>query len=191
MKKMKFFRTGLEGAWLIVPPVFEDERGFFLESYSKEVFAKHGIDADFKQENHSRSLKKGTLRGLHFQKPPYTQAKLVRVSKGGVYDVIIDLRQNSETYCRYGLFELNDKNFNMLFVPKGFAHGFCVLEDDTDFLYKVDEYYEPKSESGIIWNDPAFKIQWWPFSAPFSAKDLIISDKDKKLPNFRDLKVKF
>jgi len=165
-----------------VPDVFKDKRGFFLESYHERHFRAHGINVNFVQENHSRSLKKGVLRGLHFQKPPYTQAKLVRVSRGSVYDVFVDLRQNSRTFGKWGSIILSDKNFYILFVPEGFAHGFCAMEDKTDFLYKVSNDYMPKSETGVVWRDPTLKIKW-----PIPDKDLIISDKDKKLPKFKNL----
>jgi len=174
---MEFVKTKLEDAYLIVPQVFEDERGFFLETYSRKEFEQAGIVAEFVQDNHSMSGQKGVLRGLHFQRPPVSQAKLVRVTKGSVYDVIVDLRKNSKTFGRWQGFELSSGNFNMLFVPKGFAHGFCTLENETEFIYKVDEFYSPEKDSGIAWNDRTLSIDW-PIQEP------ILSEKDKKQQTF-------
>lgn len=176
--------TTLKGAYLIKPQVFQDERGFFMETYSAKDFKAAGITADFVQDNHSMSVTKGVLRGLHFQLPGYTQAKLVRVTKGAVYDVIVDLRKDSKTYGKWEAFELTAKNFYMLFVPRGFAHGFCTLEDYTEFQYKCDNLYIPANEGGIIWNDPDLKI-YWPIENP------ILSEKDKKNKFFKDIKSPF
>lgn len=181
---MEFIKTTLKDAFLMKPQVFRDERGFFLEAYSEKIFKDNGITANFVQDNHSLSLKKGVLRGLHFQKPPYTQAKLVRVTHGKVYDVIVDLRKNSETFGKWEGFELSADNFEILYVPKGFAHGFITIEDNTEFQYKCDEYYNKESEGGIIWNDPDLNINW-PVENP------ILSDKDKLLPKFKDLEPLF
>jgi dTDP-4-dehydrorhamnose 3,5-epimerase len=178
---MEFISTNLKDAYLIKPRVFQDPRGFFLESYSLKIFAENGIKAEFIQDNHSLSLEKGTLRGLHFQKPPFTQAKLVRVTRGKVYDVIVDLRKKSETFEKWQGFELSAENFEMLFVPRGFAHAFLTLENDTEFQYKCDNYYSSESENGIIWNDPDLKISW-------PIKNPILSEKDKKLGRFNNLK---
>ena len=181
---MEFQETSLKGAYLIKPQVFQDERGFFLENYSKKIFTEAGIEADFVQDNHSLSVTKGTLRGLHFQNPDHAQAKLVRVTKGAAYDVIVDLRKDSPTFGKWEGFELRDDNFYMLFVPRGFAHGFCTLADYTEFQYKCDNFYNPESESGILWNDPDLKI-YWPIKNP------ILSQKDKQLPFFKDIKSPF
>lgn len=181
---MQIEKTTLEGAYLLKPKVFEDERGFFMETYSKKVLEEAGIQADFVQDNHSMSVTKGVLRGLHFQKPPHTQAKFVRVTKGSVYDVIVDLRKDSPTFGKWEGFELSDKNKRMLFVPRGFAHGFVTLEDYTEFQYKVDNVYAPESDSGLIWNDPDLNI-FWPVENP------ILSEKDKKLQNFKDFNSPF
>jgi len=181
---MEFQKTSLKGAFLIKPQVFQDERGFFLESYSKKKFQEAGIKADFVQDNHSLSVSKGVLRGLHFQNPEDAQAKLVRVTKGAVYDVIVDLRKDSETFGRWEGFELTSDNFYMLFVPRGFAHGFVTLKDRTEFQYKCDNFYNPANESGIAWNDPDLKINW-PIENP------ILSEKDKKLPFFKNLNSPF
>jgi dTDP-4-dehydrorhamnose 3,5-epimerase len=181
---MEFIKTTLKDAILIKPKVFSDNRGFFMESYSKEVFKANGISAYFVQDNHSLSVQKGVLRGLHFQAPPFAQAKLVRVTRGKVYDVIVDLRKNSETFGKWEGFELSAENFHMLFVPKGFAHGFITLEDNTEFQYKCDEYYNKESEGGIIWSDQDLDINW-------NFENPILSDKDKLLPKFKDLNSPF
>ncbi len=176
---MEFKKTKFKDAWLIVPQVFQDARGFFMESYSKKEFEEAGIDIDFVQDNHSLSAKKGVLRGLHFQKPPYAQTKLVRVTRGKVYDVILDLRKDSETFGQWQGFELSAENFQMLLVPRGFAHSFLTLEDNTEFQYKCDEFYHPESDSGIIWNDLELKIDW-PIENP------ILSEKDAKLLGWKE-----
>lgn len=181
---MEFQETSLKGAYIIKPKVFQDERGFFLESYSKKVFAEHGIDAEFVQDNHSLSVKKGVLRGLHFQLPPNEQAKLVRVTRGKVYDVVVDIRKNSPTYGKWEGFEISAETFEMLFIPRGFAHAFLTLEDNTEFMYKVDNFYAPGSDSGIIWNDPDLNIDW-------PIKDPTLSEKDAKLQKFKDFNSPF
>ncbi len=177
---MEFQKTTLKDAYLIKTKVFQDERGFFLESYSKKEFENAGIMANFVQDNHSMSVSKGVLRGLHFQLPPHTQAKFVRVVKGSVYDVIVDLRKDSPTFGKWEGFNLSAENFLMLYVPRGFAHAFCTLKDNTEFLYKTDNFYAPQSDSGIIWNDPSLKIDW-PIENP------ILSEKDQKLQTFEEL----
>ncbi|HBI34000.1 MAG TPA: dTDP-4-dehydrorhamnose 3,5-epimerase [Candidatus Moranbacteria bacterium] len=176
---MEIEKTKFEGAYLIKPKVFDDERGFFMESYSKKRLKDLGIEADFVLDCHSKSVTKGVLRGLHFQNPPYTQAKLVRVTKGAVYDVIVDLRKDSPTFGQWEGFELTDNNFYQLFVPRGFAHGFCTLVDDTEFQYKCDNEYTPSAEGAIIWNDQDLKI-FWPIENP------ILSDKDAKAQEFKN-----
>lgn len=181
---MEFRKTNLKDAYLITPPVFRDPRGFFLESYSKQKFQEQGIEIDFVQDNHSLSTEKGVLRGLHFQRPPFAQAKLVRVTRGKVFDVIVDLRKNSKTYGEWQSFELSAENFQMLFVPRGFAHSFLTLEDNTEFQYKCDEFYHPEADSGIIWNDPTLKIDW-PVENP------VLSEKDQKLGTFKDFESPF
>jgi dTDP-4-dehydrorhamnose 3,5-epimerase len=181
---MEFVETSLKGAYLIKPKVFRDERGFFVESWNEKVFAENGIDAKFVQDNHSMSANMGVLRGLHFQLPPNAQAKLVRVTRGKVYDVIVDLRKDSPTYGKWESFELSADNFNMLFVPRGFAHAFLTLEDNTEFMYKVDNFYAPESDSGIIWNDPDLNIDW-------PIKEPTLSEKDGKLQYFKDFESPF
>jgi dTDP-4-dehydrorhamnose 3,5-epimerase len=176
---MEFIETSLKGAYLIKPKIFRDERGFFVETWNEKLFAENGISAKFIQDNHSMSVKKGVLRGLHFQKPPHTQAKLVRVTRGKVFDVIVDIRKDSPTFGKWEGFEISAEDMNMLFVPRGFAHAYCTLEDNTEFLYKVDNFYAPESDSGIIWNDPTLNISW-PVEEP------TLSEKDAKLQNFKD-----
>jgi dTDP-4-dehydrorhamnose 3,5-epimerase len=176
---MEFQKTSLKDAYLIKPQVFQDERGFFCETYSAKKFAEAGIEANFVQDNHSLSVTKGVLRGLHFQLPKDTQAKLVRVTRGAAYDVIVDLRKDSPTFGKWEGFELRADNFYMLFVPRGFAHGFVTLEDYTEFQYKCDNFYAPQNESGLIWNDPDLKI-YWPI------ENQILSEKDKKLSTFKE-----
>lgn len=175
---MEFIETSLKGAFLIKPKVFRDERGFFLESWNEKIFSENGISAKFVQDNHSMSVKYGVLRGLHFQLPPNAQAKLVRVTRGKVYDVIVDLRKNSPTFGKWEGFDLSAENFQMLFIPRGFAHAYLTLEDNTEFIYKVDGFYAPESDSGIIWNDPDLAIDW-PIRNP------ILSEKDSKLQKFK------
>ena len=149
---MDILETKLHGLCILEPRVFEDVRGYFLESYNKETFKKIGIDVDFVQDNQSLSSK-GTLRGLHFQKPPYAQAKLVRVITGSILDVAVDIRTDSKTYGEYFSLVLSGKNKRMLYIPEGFAHGFLALEDNTLIQYKCSDLYNKESEGGIVWND--------------------------------------
>jgi len=180
-----FFReTKFKGVWLIEPKIFEDERGLFFESFSWREFKKNGIADNFIQDNQSKSVRKGVLRGLHFQLPPYAQAKLVRVIKGSVFDVIVDLRKKSETFGQWGNFNLSEKNRLMLYIPRGFAHGFLTMKENTEFLYKVDNGYVSQAEGGIIWNDPELNIDW-------PIKDPVLSEKDKILKNFSKQKLNF
>lgn len=181
---MEIKETSLKGAYLIKPDVFQDERGFFVETYSRSKFEEMGIDAEFVQDNHSMSVKKGVLRGLHFQLPPHAQSKLVRATKGAVYDVIVDLRKDSPTFGKWEGFELSAENFLMLFVPRGFAHGFCTLQDNTEFQYKCDNLYAPGKEDGLLWNDPTLGIKW-------PVEDPILSEKDAKAQLFKDFNSPF
>jgi dTDP-4-dehydrorhamnose 3,5-epimerase len=181
---VRFIETELNGAYIIEPVVHKDHRGFFLESYSRKVFEDAGIRADFLQDNHSLSKQKGVIRGLHFQNPPHAQSKLIRVVKGSIYDVIVDLRKKSPTYGKWFPVEISADNFKMLFVPTGFAHGFCTLEENTEVIYKVDAFYAPDSDAGIRWNDPDLKISW-------PVTDPVISEKDKSLPFLRDIENQF
>jgi dTDP-4-dehydrorhamnose 3,5-epimerase len=181
---MKFTETAIKGVWIISPVVHEDRRGFFLESFSGAEMAAHGLPSLFVQDNHARSKVSGVLRGLHFQKPPKAQSKLIRVVRGSVYDVVVDLRGKSETCGKWLGITLSEENKEMLFIPKGFAHGYCTLSPDTEFLYKVDEYYSPAHDSGIRWDDPGIGIRW-PVASP------VISDKDSRLPLLKDIESPF
>ena len=174
--------TSLSGVYIIEPQVFWDSRGFFMESYSAQEFEKIEIMTQFVQDNHSKS-KKWVLRGLHFQsrKP---QTKLVRVTNGSVYDVVVDLRIGSPTFGKWEWFLLSEENKKMLYVPKWFAHGFLTLEDDTEFLYKCDDYYDPGFEFGIIWNDENLSIDWDKYIQEYQIDTLEISEKDKKNMNY-------
>ena len=178
---MKITRLEIPDVLLIEPKVFGDSRGFFYESYRKDAFSELGIEVDFVQDNHSRSAK-GVLRGLHFQRSPRQQAKLVRVVRGEVLDVAVDIRKGSPTFGRSVAVNLSEENRRMLFIPEGFAHGFCVLKDDTEFLYKCSEIYSPEHEGGLLWSDPALKIEW-----PRLDCDYILSDKDRAYPLLKDL----
>ncbi|EGY24534.1 dTDP-4-dehydrorhamnose 3,5-epimerase [Desulfovibrio sp. A2] len=177
---MQIIETGIPGLLRLEPRVFRDERGFFLETYRRELFERLGVDAGFVQDNHARSEQPGVLRGLHYQLPPAAQAKLVWATRGSVYDVAVDLRAGSPTYGQWYGCELSERNFVRLFVPRGFAHGYMTLEPGTEFQYKVDAYYAPEMEAGIAWDDPDLAIPW-PGIAP------ILSEKDRCLPRLRDL----
>lgn len=164
--------TPLEGLYLVEPKVFGDDRGFFCETYNEAVFKAAGLVTDWKQDNWSRSAR-GILRGLHFQRDPHAQVKLVRVMHGSVFDVAVDVRPNSKTYGKWFGVELSAQNKRALYIPSGFAHGFQALEDDTDFFYKCSSLYHPASEAGFMWNDPAFGIKWPIENPTLSAKDLV------------------
>jgi len=173
--------TSLQGVLVLKPRRFVDERGFLVESYAERPFREAGITAKFVQDNHSCSLRQGTIRGLHFQLPPAAQAKLVRVIRGWVYDVAVDLRRGSPTYGQWVAERLSAKGGEQIYLPQGFAHGFCTLEPDTEVIYKVDSYYAPAHDSGIIWNDPTLNIPW-----PIAADAAILSEKDRKLGTFAE-----
>ena len=176
----EFKRLEIPDVILIEPKVFEDERGFFMETYKKEDFdEKVGIKGEFIQDNHSKS-EYGVLRGLHYQKEPYAQAKIVRCVRGAIYDVAVDLRKNSPTFGRYVSVELSEENKFMVYVPKGFAHGFLVLSENAEVIYKVDNVYAPGYETGLIWNDEDIGIKW-PVDNP------IISQKDRNLLTLKEL----
>jgi dTDP-4-dehydrorhamnose 3,5-epimerase len=177
---MKKIETPFEGLYVLEPKVFGDERGFFLESYNEKVFSELGLHAHWVQDNHSRS-QRGVLRGLHFQKGDHAQIKLVRVMKGRALDVVVDIRPHSKTFGQSYSIELSDENKKSLYVPCGFAHGFCVLEDNTDFTYKCSRLYAPEFEGGIVWNDPKLGIDW-PVDKPQ------LSPRDLKWPTFEELK---
>jgi len=174
-----FQATDFPGLWLYAPKVFGDERGFFMESYNQCVFVAQGLDIAFIQDNHALSRSKGVLRGLHFQNPPRAQTKLVRVTRGEVLDVVLDLRKGSPTYGKSQGFVLSETNFLQLLVPKGFAHGYLTLTPNVEFLYKVDDTYAPEADSGLLWNDPDLAIDW-------GLTDPILSAKDATLGRFKD-----
>ncbi len=174
MGKITVEECNIKGIKVITPQVFPDERGYFVETYQKKDFEAAGIDVEFVQDNQSAS-KKGVLRGLHFQKE-FPQDKLVRVLRGSVYDVAVDLRKGSETFGKYFGVTLTEENKKMFFIPKGFAHGFLVLSDYAEFAYKCSDFYHPGDEGGIIYNDPEIGIEW---PVP-KGTELIFSDKDKK-----------
>lgn len=168
---------------IIQPSVFEDERGYFFESFNEQKFeSQTGFKPNFIQDNESLSVY-GTLRGLHFQKPPFTQAKLVRVVLGKVLDIIVDLRKDSSTYGSTHAEILSAENKTQLYVPRGFGHGFVVLSKQAVFSYKADNYYSKEADSGVMWNDPEFDIEW-----QISPQDIILSEKDKKLQSFETYK---
>lgn len=171
---------------LIVPKRFEDARGFFSETYNAERFAEHGIDIAFVQDNHSLSRPVHTLRGLHFQIPPHAQDKLVRVIAGRILDVAVDIRQGSPTYGRHVARTLTAAGGEQLLVPKGFAHGFCTLEPNTEVLYKVSATYAPAHDKGLLWNDPALDIAW-----PADPDTMVLSDKDRAHPPLAELPAYF
>lgn len=182
MGKFNFIKTDIEGVIIVEPTVYGDDRGYFMETYQEQEFKVGGITADFVQDNQSMS-KKGVLRGLHFQKE-FPQSKLVRCIKGSVFDVAVDLRKGSRTYGKYVGVELTAENKKQLFIPKNFAHGFLVLSDTAEFIYKVDDFYHPNDEGGIIWNDPSININW-PIT---DGMEITLSDKDKVQPLFKNLK---
>ncbi|MBD3249280.1 dTDP-4-dehydrorhamnose 3,5-epimerase [Candidatus Woesearchaeota archaeon] len=173
----EFKKLRIPDVILITPKAFEDERGFFLESYKRSEFEKHGIPK-FVQDNHSKS-KKNVLRGLHYQLNPVPQGKLVRCIKGKIFDVAVDIRKDSETYSKWVGVELSEENKHMLWIPPGFAHGYLVLEDDSEIQYKVTEEYSPEHDRGIIWSDPEINLNW-PINNP------ILSEKDKAQPLLKD-----
>lgn len=176
---MEIFQTEIKEIKIIIPHKNGDERGFLFESYHKKSFSDFGLNLDFVQENHSLSFQKGTIRGLHFQKPPYAQAKLIRVLRGSIFDVAVDIRKNSSTFGKYVTCILSNENLRQIFIPEGFAHGFCTLEENTEVCYKVSNPYSPAYEEGIIWNDQNLNIQWPEFEV------YVLSEKDKKWPGFK------
>ena len=182
---MKFTKTNIEGLVIIEPIVFGDERGYFLESYNEKQFEEFIGKISFVQDNESKSAK-GVLRGLHFQKPPFDQAKLVRCIEGEVLDIAVDIRKNSKTYGKHVAVLLSGVNKRQLFVPRGFAHGFLVLSDTATFAYKVDNTYAPEFDAGIRWNDKELNIKWG-----MEDSEVIISAKDAELPFFLEFKSPF
>ena len=177
---MNVIKTAIDGVVILEPRIFKDARGYFFESFSEREFQEKVCKTTFVQDNESFSSY-GVVRGLHFQKPPYTQAKLVRVIKGAVLDVAVDVRKNSPTYGQHVAVELTGENHRQLFIPRGFAHGFSVLSEEVLFQYKCDHYYAPQSEGGILWNDPDLGIDW-----RIPAESIILSEKDTKHPLLKD-----
>ena len=179
-------RFVVAGPVLVASRRFGDHRGFFVESYSARDFAALGIADVFVQDNHSRSEQAGTVRGLHFQLAPHPQAKLVRVLRGAILDVAVDIRRSSPTYGQHVAAELTAENGHQLYVPAGFAHGFCTLVPETEVAYKVTDYYAPDCDRGIAWDDPDLALPW-----PFAAEAVQLSDKDRRAPRLRDIPVAF
>lgn len=174
----------LEGTFEILLNPIHDERGFFMRTFDHEIMKNQGLSYNWLQENHSQSIKKGIIRGLHFQFPPYSETKLVRCTRGSIQDVFVDLRKDSPTFGKWDSIILSESRKNMALIPRGFAHGFCTLEDTCEVLYKVDNYYNKEFECGLIWNDPDLEIEWF-------HKDPQVSDKDQKNLLFRDFKEKY
>lgn len=187
MGKFKIIKREIEGVFTVEPTIFDDDRGYFMETYNEKDFKEEGIDLTFVQDNQSKSSK-GVLRGLHFQ---YTQpqGKLVRVIKGEVFDVIVDLRNKSKTYGKWIGEILSEENKKQLFIPKGFAHGFLVLSDEAEFVYKCTDFYNSEDEGGIIWNDPDIAIEW-PLDE-IGEENIILSDKDKLWKRFNEIETDF
>jgi dTDP-4-dehydrorhamnose 3,5-epimerase len=177
---MEYQKTDIEGVFLLKPRVFGDARGYFVETWKQSDFDEHVAPVTFIQDNESKSSR-GVLRGLHYQKGEWSQAKLVRVIKGCVLDVAVDIRKDSPTFGQHLMVELSEENKHQLFIPRGFAHGFLVLSDEAIFTYKVDNVYAPQAEAGIRWNDPALNIQW-----PIDPAEVLTSEKDLKQPLLKD-----
>ena len=179
---MNVLDTGIPDVKVLVPRKFGDHRGFLSETYRRTALADAGVELDFVQENDSVSAEKGTVRGLHYQIPPCAQAKVVRVVRGAIFDVAVDLRRSSPTFGRHVAVEISAEQWNQVVVPVGFAHGFCTLEPNTHVIYKMTSYYAPDHERGLKWNDPALAIPW-----PVLAGDAVVSERDESLPLMSDL----
>ncbi len=178
--------TAIPAVKIVTPRRFGDTRGFFSEVYSRKAFAEAGIDLDFVQDNHSLSGPQGTVRGLHFQSPPHAQDKLIRVIRGAIYDVAVDIRRGSSTYGRHVAVELSADNWTQLLVPAGFAHGFQTLSEGAEVLYKVTDYYAPETEHGLLWNDPALEIDW-----PLGPEEATLNARDSAWPRLAELQSPF
>ena len=172
---MIFTETKIKGVYIIEPELLTDERGFFARSFCKEEFKKHGLETDIVQCNISYNKKKGTIRGMHYQVPPFEEAKIVSCTKGSIYDVVVDLRGDSPTYCQWVASELSEKNFKMMYIPRVCAHGFQTLEDEAIVYYQMTEFFHPECARGVRWDDPQCKIKW-----P-NVQNRIVSDKDKNI----------
>lgn len=181
---MNLNRTAIDGVFEIEPRVFGDNRGWFYETYSKKVFEELGITADFVQDNRSFSAQKGTLRGLHCQTDPKSQAKLVTCIRGSILDVAVDIRKGSPTYMKWVAVELNEENKKMLFIPKGCLHGFVTLTENVEISYKVDDFYSPENDRSICWCDPEIGVEW-------GVESPVLSEKDKNAPLLKDSDVEF
>jgi dTDP-4-dehydrorhamnose 3,5-epimerase len=179
---MEVVSLAIDAVKLIRPQRISDPRGYFSETWNRKIFSEHGIDIDFVQDNASWSAKAGTLRGLHFQRPPRAQAKLVRAARGSVFDVAVDLRRNSPAFGRHVSAVLTAQSGDQLLIPAGFAHGFCTLEDATEVLYKTSDYYSPEHEAGVRWDDVALGIVW-----PLGNVAPTISERDRKLPSLNEI----
>lgn len=179
---MEIVETDIPGVRILRPKAFGDSRGTFSETYNRRVFADAGLDVEFVQDNQVHSAFVGTLRGLHFQRPPHAQAKLVRVILGTIFDVAVDIRRGSPTFGRHVAVRLDGATGDQIFIPAGFAHGYCTLVPDTTVFYKVTAYYAPKSEAGLLWNDPALKIDW-----PIERDKALLAPRDSDFPTLADL----
>ena len=179
---MQVMNTEIPDVKIIQPKKFGDHRGFFSETYNKRLLSEHGIGLDFVQDDHSLSGAKGTIRGLHYQTPPYAQDKLVRVVRGAIFDVAVDLRKESPTLGKHVSAVISSEQWNQILVPIGFAHGFCTLEPNTEVIYKVTNYYAPDHDKGLLWNDSDLGIEW-----PVSTGEATLSDKDRQQPRFSEL----
>lgn len=183
---LQLMETEIAEVKLIVPPIHRDHRGFFSETYNKAGLGALGTDLVFVQDNHSLSVERGVVRGLHFQIPPFAHDKLVRVIRGSVFDVAVDIRRGSPTYGKHVARVISAADWNQFFVPIGFAHGFCTLEANTEVFYKVTNYYSPEHDRGLLWNDLDLGIAW-----PITEAEAILSDKDRQLPRFCELPAYF
>ncbi len=185
-KFMQIAQLAIADVKLITPSIFRDDRGFFSETYNRKALIEAGIASEFVQDNHSLSRQRGVVRGLHFQVAPRGQGKLIRVTRGAILDVAVDIRVGSPTYGQHVTAVLSATNWQQLWVPIGFAHGFCTLEADTEVQYKVTDYYAPECDRGILWNDPALGISW-----PVAFDEAVLSDKDRKQPRLADAPAAF
>lgn len=179
---MEIVNTDIPDVKILRPKKHGDHRGFFSETYNRRALVEAGIDIEFIQDNHSLSGQMGTVRGLHFQIPPFAQDKLVRVVRGSILDVAVDLRRNSSTYGKHVTVHISATEWNQILVPAGFAHGICTLAPDTELIYKVSNYYSPQHDKGVLWNDPVLGIKW-----PVKVEEAILSDKDRNQPRFVEL----
>jgi dTDP-4-dehydrorhamnose 3,5-epimerase len=186
LQRAEVLATEIPDVKLIVPRIHRDHRGFFSETYNRTDLAALGVNLDFVQDNHSLSVQRGVVRGLHFQIPPFAQDKLVRVIRGSVFDVAVDIRRRSSTYGKHVARIISAAHWNQFLIPIGFAHGFCTLEPNTEVIYKVTNYYSPEHDRGMLWDDPDLQIAW-----PIGEALAIVSDKDRGLPRFSDLPAYF